>query len=78
MYISVARKKLQTVLAAANDPWEIAMIAGQLAKLIDAEGRERRRKRRARSKKQAAATPTAPTIDLDEEFDPSLSTWVCQ
>jgi hypothetical protein len=72
VYTSTARKKLQSALKAAQDPAQIANLTGQLAKLMDAEGRARGRRQRAsaRAEKAAkAAANTPPAYDPNEIFE---------
>jgi hypothetical protein len=69
MFISTARKRLQTAISAATDPAELAALTAQLTKLLDAEGRARGRRQRARARALKAAPPEPLTVDLNETFD---------
>jgi hypothetical protein len=66
---SKARLALEAALSEAKTPEARADIANKLARLLDAEGRERGRRRRARARKLAAHNPTPRPDDGDEPFD---------
>lgn len=64
--ISRARRTLEQLLSEESDPQKRAELATKLARVVDAEGRERARRRRAKRDKPPAPQPTVD--DSDEEF----------
>src|SRR4051794_15068851 len=70
MFISAARRKLQSAIDAATDPVVIAQLTTALSRLIDAEGRERGRRQRQKLRaEQASPENHPPTFDPDAPFD---------
>jgi hypothetical protein len=65
---SKARLALEQALAEATTPESRADIAFKLARVVEAEGRERGRKRRARAKRLKDAPEPTPRDDGNDEF----------
>jgi hypothetical protein len=68
MFISAARKKLQTAIDAATDPVVIAQLATSLSRLMDAEGRARGRRQRQKERAEKAKEKS-PNFDPDAPFE---------